>query len=66
MIPDGQEALRSDCEALWEFYTNLEDPGVLDDVDNPYAWLPSNPFAGWQGVEIGRDGVVAVVLSDTG
>ena len=29
VIPDGQEALRSDCEVLWKFHTDLEDPGVL-------------------------------------
>ena len=29
VVPAGQDALRADCEALWGFYTHLEDPGVL-------------------------------------
>ena len=65
VIPDGQEALRSDCEILWKFYTDLEDPGVLDDADNENAWLPTNRFVEWQGVEVGRNGVTALLLSDT-
>ena len=64
VIPDGQEALRADCEILWKFYTELEDPGVLDDADNAEAWLPTNPFTEWQGVGIGQDGVTALLLPD--
>lgn len=64
VIPDGSEALRSDCEALWEFYTGLEDPGVLDDADNPNAWLPTNPIVEWQGLEVQNDMVVVLSLSD--
>ena len=64
VIPDGSEALRSDCEAVWEFYTGLEDPGVLDDADNPNAWLPSIPFVEWQGLVVQSDVVVVISLSD--
>ena len=45
MISEAQEALRPDCEILWKFYTELEDPGVLDDTENPNAWLSTTPFA---------------------
>lgn len=64
VIPDGSEALRSDCEVLWEFYTGLEDPGVLDDADNPNAWHPTIPFVDWQGLEVRNDEVVALSLSE--
>lgn len=36
VIPEPQEVLRLDCEALWAFYTNLDDP------DNPNSWLPTS------------------------
>ena len=45
VISEAQEALRPDCEILWKFYTELEDPGVLDDAENPNAWLSTTPFA---------------------
>ena len=64
VIPDGSEALRSDCEVLWAFYTGLEDPGVLDDADNPNAWLPTIPLVEWQGLEIVNDRVVVLSLTD--
>ena len=66
VIPADREALRDDCEALWAFYTGLDDPGVLDDPDNPNAWGSTTPFADWQGVSVGRDGVVAVILGGAG
>lgn len=31
VVPRGQDALRADCEVLWDFYTKLEDPGALGD-----------------------------------
>ena len=66
MIPAAQEALRPDCEALWAFYTNLDDPGVLDDPVNSHAWRPTTPLDQWQGVWIGSGGVEALVLPDAG
>ena len=42
--------MRADCEALWDFRTHLDNPGVLDDPDNPRAWLPTTPFLRWQGL----------------
>lgn len=66
VIPEGYEHLRADCEALWAFRTHLDNPGVLDDPDNPRAWLPTTPFLRWQGVVIGDDGVEALILPDAG
>ena len=65
VIPEGQEALRADCEILWKFYTDLEDPGVLDDADNENAWGSTNPLAEWQGVGVGSNGVTVLFLPDT-
>ena len=42
VVPAGQDALRADCEALWDFYTQLEDTGVLDDAGDS-QWGPNNP-----------------------
>ena len=66
LVPDVQETLLSDCVTLWEFLTNLDDPGVLDDPDNPQAWLSTTPFVRWQGISTGGSGVEAVYLPDTG
>ena len=51
VVPAGHDALRADCEALWDFYTQLDDPGVLDDADDG-QWGPDNPLSSWQGVTI--------------
>ena len=32
VVPAGQNTLRADCEVLWDFYIQLDDPGVLDDA----------------------------------
>ena len=56
----------SDCESLWRFYTSLEDPGVLDDPDNPHAWSPLKPLGEWQGVVIGEGRVRSLFLPGTG
>ena len=66
VVPDVQETLLSDCVTLWEFLTNLDDPGVLDDPDNPQAWLSTTPFVRWQGISTGGSGVEAVYLPDAG
>ena len=51
VVPAGQAGLRADCEALWDFYTRLDDPGDLDDP-GPGAWGPGTPLSSWRGVEI--------------
>ncbi len=56
----------SDCGTLWEFLTNLDDPGVLDDPDNPQAWLSTTPFVRWQGISTGSSGVESLDLPDAG
>ena len=66
VIPDGLEYLRPTCEILWEFYGGLDDPGVLDDADNPNAWGPGTPFADWQGVGINGGRLTTLGLPETG
>ena len=45
VVPAGQVALRADCEALWLFYTSLDDPGILDELESwsgypgPYEYV---------------------------
>lgn len=66
VLPAGQEGWRSDCEALWQFYTGLDDVGVLDDANNPHAWGAGTPFVDWQGLSTIARGVVGIDLSGTG
>ena len=66
VIPEQQEALRSDCEALWAFFTSLDDPGVLDDPDNANAWGAATPLTTWQGVRTGPGGVESIILPSAG
>ena len=66
VVPAGQDALRADCEALWAFYIQLDDPGVLDDAGDS-QWGPSNALSSWQGVTIAPMGrVTALSLSSSG
>ena len=67
VTPAGQNALRADCEALWAFYAQLEDPGQLDDA-GPGQWGPDNPISSWQGVTVGSSSgrVVALRLYNNG
>ena len=66
VIPDDLENLRSTCEILWEFYNDLDDPGVLDDPENPYAWGSSTRFSDWQGLAFHDGRLVALDLGETG
>ena len=66
VLPADQEGWRSDCEALWEFYSGLDDVGVLDDAGNEGAWGPGTPFVDWQGVGTGPAGVVRLSLPQAG
>ena len=66
VIPESQPALRSECEVLWAFYTSLDDPGILDDPDNPSAWLPTVPFSQWAGVLVVDEAVEELILPSSG
>ena len=66
VVPRSQTELRKDCEILWRFYSTLEDPGVLDDADNPRAWSPLNPLIEWRGVGTEGGRVRSLYLSGTG
>ena len=52
MGPAGQPGLRADCEALWDFYTGLDDVGALDDP-GPGAWGVGAALDSWRGVTVG-------------
>ena len=63
VVPAGQDALRADCEALWDFYNQLDDPGVLDDAGDS-QWGSSNALSSWRGVTVSPPGrVTALNLS---
>ena len=52
VVPAGQDGLRADCHALWDFYLQLEDRGKLDDV-GPGQWGPNSALSSWRGVAVG-------------
>ena len=51
VVPAGQDGLRADCNALWDFYLRLDDRGKLDDV-GPGQWGPNTALSSWQGVAV--------------
>ena len=66
VIPDGLGYLRSTCEILWEFFSGLDDPGFLDDPDNPEAWGYGTPFLDWQGLGFQGGRLTVLALGSTG
>ena len=48
----GAADSRVDCDALWEFYSTLQDRGILDDPDHPGRWGPDTPLSEWYGVQL--------------
>ena len=55
VVPSGASALREDCYALWEFYTGLDDPGLLDHERVTEGWLTVNWAAYPGSVGIGAE-----------
>ena len=51
VVPAGQDGLRADCHALWDFYLQLDDRGELDDV-GPGQWGPNTALSSWRGVAV--------------
>ncbi len=67
VLPDQESPLRQVCEVLWDFYTTLDDPGVLDDTDNIQAWGADTPLGTWQGTGWGDDGkLTTLILTSSG
>ena len=66
VVPHDEPQTRADCEALWEFYTQLDDRGNFDDP-GPGVWGPDTPLSRWFGSYI-RDGVnaLSVTVTDAG
>lgn len=52
VVPQDQEELKADCEALWEFYINLDERGILDDPDLSDAWGWNTALNDWHGVAV--------------
>ena len=51
VVPAGQDDLRADCRALWAFYSQLTDPGQLDDAGSE-QWGSNTPLSSWRGVTV--------------
>ena len=51
VVPAGQDGLRADCHALWDFYLQLDDRGKLDDVGSG-QWGPNTALSSWRGVAV--------------
>lgn len=66
IVPENRPDLSSDCEILWRFYSSLDDPGALDDADNPNAWSRGKPLGEWQGVVVREGRVRSLFLSGAG
>ena len=62
VVPQDQEELKADCEALWEFFTNLDERGILDDPDSPDAWGRNTPLHEWQGIAVVNNRVEELFL----
>lgn len=62
VVPADQPALRADCEALWSFFNQLTEPGVLDDPFGPggAAWGLKVDLGIWRGVTVEAGRVVAL------
>lgn len=52
VVTAGQDDLRADCHALWDFYLQLDDRGTLDDVGSG-QWGPNTALSSWRGVTVG-------------
>lgn len=66
VVPDQESSLRLACDVLWAFLSGLDDPGVLDDEDNPKAWGMNNPVSEWQGTRWSNDRLTALQLTSGG
>lgn len=62
VVPQDQDELEADCEALWEFFTNLDERGILNDPDRPDAWSWYTPLSEWHGVGVVNNRVDQVIL----
>ena len=62
VVPQDQEELKADCEALWEFFTNFDEHGILDDPDSPDAWGWNTPLHEWHGIAVVNNRVEELFL----
>ena len=52
VVPQDQEDLKADCEALWAFFNDLDQRGKLSDYSRDDAWGWDNPLHEWHGVSV--------------
>lgn len=62
VVPQDQEELKADCEALWEFFINLDERGILNDPDRPDAWGWYTALDNWHGVGVVNNRVEELFL----
>ena len=66
VVPNQEHSLRQACDVLWAVFSGLDDPGVLDDVDNTRAWRMDNPVREWQGTGWTNDRLTSLRLPSEG
>ena len=66
VVPQDQEDLRADCEALWVFYTDLDQRGKLSDYSRDDAWGWDTPLHEWHGVGVVDNRVTELEFSFAG
>lgn len=62
VVPQDQEQLKADCKALWEFFINLDERGILNDPDRSDAWSWYTALDDWHGVGVANNRVEQLFL----
>ena len=62
VVPQDQEELKADCKALWEFFINLDERGIMNDPDRPDAWGWYTALDDWHGVAVVNNRVEELFL----
>lgn len=62
VVPQDQEELKADCKALWEFFINLDERGIMNDPDRSDAWGWYTAIDDWHGVAVVNNRVEELFL----
>lgn len=62
VVPQDQEKLKADCKALWEFFINLDERGIMNDPDRSDAWGWYTALDDWHGVAVVNNRVEELFL----
>lgn len=67
VVSANKEALQADCRAVWSFFQQLDDRGVLDDP-GPGMWGGETPLSSWEGVVVDPvlERITELALQDKG